>query len=91
MLWLSYRRDNAVYVLFLNDQGLGLWFSTLRLFSCFVWVVRRASDKLFIITSIFFISYMEPLFSVPKTVGLRGSSAVNNFILEGLVNVVVNH
>ena len=49
--------------------------------------------NIFIITSIFCISYMEPLFAVPKTVGLPGSSAVNNFVLEGLglVNVAVSH
>jgi len=47
--------------------------------------------NIFIITSIFCISYMEPLFAVPKTVGLPGSSAVNNCVLEGLVNVVVSH
>jgi len=34
---------------------------------------------------------MEPLFAVPKTMELPGSSAVNNFVLEGQVNDVVSH
>jgi len=34
---------------------------------------------------------MEPLFAVPITVGLPDSSAVNNFVREGQVNVVVSH
>jgi len=34
---------------------------------------------------------MEPLFAAPTTMGLPGSSAVNNFVLKGLVNDVVSH
>jgi len=34
---------------------------------------------------------MEPLLAIPKTMGLPGSNAVNNFVWEGLVNVVVSH
>jgi len=34
---------------------------------------------------------MEPLFAVPITIGLPGSSAVNNFVLEGLVSDIVSH
>jgi len=34
---------------------------------------------------------MEPPLAAPKTVGLPGSSAVNNFVREGQVNVVVSH
>jgi len=31
---------------------------------------------------------MKPLFAVPKTMGLPGSSAVNNFVLVGLTSVI---
>jgi len=34
---------------------------------------------------------MEPLFAVPKTMGLPGSSTVCNFVQEGLVNDLVSH
>jgi len=34
---------------------------------------------------------MEQLFAVPKAMRLPGSSAVNNFVLEQLVNDVVSH
>jgi len=44
--------------------------------------------NIFIITSIFCISYMEPLLAISKTMGLPGSNAVNNFVWVGLVNVV---
>jgi len=47
--------------------------------------------NIFIITSTFCISYMVPLLAISKTVGLPGSSAVNDFVWEGPVNVVVNH
>jgi len=33
---------------------------------------------------------MELLFAVPKTMGLPGSRAVNNFVQEGIVNDVVS-
>ena len=46
---------------------------------------------IFIITSIFCISYMEPLLAISKIMGLPGNNAVNNFVWEGLVNVVVSH
>jgi len=38
----------------------------------------------------FYILYFVhgPLFAVPKTKGLPGSSAVNNFVLEGLTSVI---
>jgi len=47
--------------------------------------------NIFIITSIFFISCMEPLLAISKTMGLPGSNAINNFVWEGLVNVVASH
>jgi len=47
--------------------------------------------NIFIITSIFCISYMKPLLAFSKTMGLPGSNAVNNFVWEELVNVVVSH
>ena len=34
---------------------------------------------------------METLLAIPKTIGLPGSNAVNDFVWEGLVNVVVSH
>ena len=34
--------------------------------------VARASDKIFIISSEFHLSYLEPLFAVTKTVGSPG-------------------
>jgi len=40
--------------------------------------------------SYFYILYFVhgPLFAVPKTMGLPGSSAVNNFVLEGQTSVI---
>jgi len=46
--------------------------------------------NIFIITSTFQISYIEPLFVVVKIIGLSGSSAVNNFVQDGPVNDVVS-
>jgi len=40
---------------------------------------------------LYFVHHMEPLFAVPITIGLPGSSAVNNFVLEGLVSDIVSH
>ena len=47
--------------------------------------------NIFISTSIFCISYMEPLLAISKTMGLPGNNAINNFVWEALVNVVVSH
>jgi len=41
----------------------------------------------------FYISYFVrgTTYAIPKTMGLLGSNAVNNFVWEGLVIVVVSH
>ena len=60
-------------------------------------IFSRGCNKLlinvFIITFRFYISYMEPRFSVAKLIGLPGSSAVNtcNIFRNGPVNDVFRH
>jgi len=67
----------AYFVMHIVTFILNQWFSTWwsqrpwRSFAISVGVVR-ASDKKFIITSRFYISYMEPLFIVAKIIGSPG-------------------
>jgi len=54
------------------------WFSTWVSFAFFVGS-RELLINVFLITSIFYISYIEPLFAVAKIIGLPVSSIVNHF------------
>jgi len=46
---------------------------------------------IFIISSVFYISYIKSLFGVAKIIGLHARNAVNNFFREDSVNDVVSH
>jgi len=81
-----------LFMHFLQCLGFRAVVSTWGLFACFVWVARafdKYIHKYFYI--LYLVGYMEPLFAIPKTMGLPGSSAVNNFFREGLVNDLVSH
>jgi len=47
--------------------------------------------NIFIISSVFYISYIKSLFGVAKIMGLPARNAVNNFVREVSVSDVVSH
>jgi len=79
-VWASFSKRLGLRAVVINQRVV-----------CFFLRSRELFINIFIITSTFYISYIEPLFVVVKIIGLPGSSTVNNFVRDGPVIDVVSH
>ena len=79
-VWASFSKSLGFRAVVINQRVV-----------CFFLRSRELFINIFIITSTFYISYIEPLFVVVKIIGLPGSSTVNNFVRDGPVIDVVSH